>query len=257
MTTVVVDPRMRQRRMEVSRTRGRRQRRRLLWLAVPVVLVAVLAAVAQTPLLDVDRVTVEGAGQTPRRAIIEASQISHGDSMAGLDEAAAERRVAELPWVADANAVREWPGTVRITVSERTPVAVVAAGQGGWATVDATGRVLHVGEDPHQPLVRIPGVSATPVEGEELPAETHAALRVAQTADARLRGLLASLTVDLVGELRDPDTGAVASVAFGSADELDEKVAALSAIVSQVDLGCLRLVNLEVPSAPVTEPKGC
>lgn len=257
MTTVVVDPRMRRRRIEVSRSEGRRHRRRVLWVAAPVLLVAAAAALAHTPLLDVDRVTVEGASETPRRAIIEASQVTRGDAMARLDEGAAESRVAELPWVAEADAIREWPGTVRMRISERVPVAVVDAGQAGAAMVDATGRVLRVGDAPRRPLVRIVGVSESGAAGEDLPAETHAALRVAHTADERLKGLLASLTVDLEGELRDPESGAVVRVTFGAADELDEKVVALSAIVSEVDLACLELVNLEVASSPVTEPKGC
>lgn len=257
--SVVVDPRMRRRRMEVQRDQGRRRWRRTLWVLVPLLALVVMVALAHTPLLDVDHIEVEGSGETSQGAIVQASWIARGDPMLTLDEGAAERRIGQLPWVAEANVTREWPGTVYITVTSRTPVAILVLGQGELdALVDATGRVLHIGEAPSEGLVTIVGdPSATVTEGGEVPAEARGALSVAAAAQDYLPGVLTSINLNLVGELHDEESEASAIVRFGSTDELDEKLVALSAIVAEVDLWCVETIDLQVASAPVARSAGC
>lgn len=257
--TVVVDPRMRRRRMEVQRHEGRRRWRRAFWVLVPLLTIVALVAVAHTPLLDIDHIEVDGSGETSESAIVQASRITRGDPMLTLDESAAERRIGQLPWVAEASVTREWPGTVRISITWRTPVAILALGQGGLdALVDATGRVLRIGGAPPEGLVTIVGdPSATVTEGEQLPPEARDALSIAATAQDYLPGVLTSINLNLVGELHDEESGASAIVRFGSAEEVDEKFVALAAIVAEVDLWCVETIDLQVASAPVTRSAGC
>jgi cell division protein FtsQ len=215
------------------------------------VVVAALAALPFTPLLDVDRIEVAGAHQTSEDAILEASRIAPGDPMVMLDTGAAEQRIGELPWIAGAQVSQEWPGTVRIAVTERTPVAVVGFEQGeAMAVVDGEGRVLQVTESSPEGLVRIEGLSVAVAEGQQLPDDAAQALRVAAAGAQHMPALLESVNLDLVGVLHDHGSGAGAQVRFGSADDIDEKFVALSAIVSEVGLWCLETIDVEVATAP-------
>jgi cell division protein FtsQ len=249
--TLVVEPRMRDRRLGVERDHSRRRLRRLLWVIGVALALAALAAVPFTSLLDVDRIEIAGAGQTPENAVLEASRIAPGDPMVTLDTAAAEQRIGELPWIANAEVSRDWPGTVRIAVAERAPVAIVGLGdEDGTAVVDAEGRVLQVTESPPEGLVRIAGLSVSVAEGQQLPDDAAQALRVAVAGAEHMPELLESVNLDLVGVLHDEESGAGALVSFGSADDIDEKFVALSAIVSEVGLWCLETIDVEVATAP-------
>src|SRR5262245_46042692 len=126
---VVVDPRMRSRRISVRRGEGRR---RLKWVALVVAVLAlgvVAVAATRSPLLDVDQVTVAGTGHTPEQAVLQAAGIRHGDALVGVDLGAAAHRVEELPWVDRAKVSRDWPSTVHIQVTERTVAAIVQVGE--------------------------------------------------------------------------------------------------------------------------------
>ncbi|MGI9023843.1 MAG: cell division protein FtsQ/DivIB, partial [Acidimicrobiales bacterium] len=139
---VPVDPRLRRRQIDVRRAEGRR---RLRWLAAVVGVVVVVASawgLTRSPLLDVNRVLVEGATHTPQDAIRAAAGTPPGRPMTEVDGSEAAARLAGLAWVQRAEVRREWPGTVRIRVTERIATIATRDGAGGWVLVDRTGRVL-------------------------------------------------------------------------------------------------------------------
>ena len=122
-----MDPRIRRRRIEVQRRAGRRRLRVLVGVAVLVLLTVGGWLAVRSPLLDVDRIEVQGAAHTPRAAVLGAARLHRGAAMVNVDQAAAGRRIESLPWVGQARVRRAWPGTVLITVTEREPKAM----QGG------------------------------------------------------------------------------------------------------------------------------
>lgn len=92
-----------------------------------------------SPLLDVDEVAVTGTAALPARMVAETAAVPRGSALVAVDLDAARARVAALPRVASVEVVRDWPGTVRVTVVERVPVAVVAGADGTRRLVDADG----------------------------------------------------------------------------------------------------------------------
>ncbi|MEO1065281.1 MAG: FtsQ-type POTRA domain-containing protein, partial [Actinomycetota bacterium] len=99
MTTVVVDPRLRARRIEVLRAEGRR---RLRWVVVVFTLIGigVVTLVAlRSPLFDVDRITVSGAERTSTSAITAAADLDLDEPLVEVDLGAIAARVEELPWI--------------------------------------------------------------------------------------------------------------------------------------------------------------
>lgn len=250
----VVHDRMRARRIAVRREEGLRRLRRVAWGLGAVTALVVGAALGQTPLFDVDRIEVHDAGgQVTAASIRWASGVHRGDALLTMDEHGAERAIEALPWVAEADVRREWPNTVRISVTERTPVAVLFSGPGlPRAAVDAEGRVLRIGDPLPPGLVVITGMPATMREGEPLPAVGRDALELALTASVQVPGAIRSVSPNLEAELA---AGGVAR--FGSLDQLDEKLQSLATVLARVDMTCADVLDVKVPGTATVSRRPC
>jgi cell division protein FtsQ len=99
---------------------------------------AVAYLVMFTSLLGVRSVEVTGVKEIPREDVLAAADIQEGTPMVRLDADEAAARVARLPRVYEVRVERSWPSTVEIIVTERTPVAVLRAGD-KLHLIDATG----------------------------------------------------------------------------------------------------------------------
>jgi cell division protein FtsQ len=145
----------------VGRLHGRRA-----VIAAVVAVVAVVAAgvgVSFTPLFAARAVAVDGAVHVGRARIVELAGVSSGTNVLWLDEGAVERRLEADPWIARADVSAEFPSTLRIVVTERTPVAVASDGV-RTSLMAGDGTSLGVADpDPSMPLIRF-GASGA-VEG--------------------------------------------------------------------------------------------
>ncbi|MEV0681345.1 FtsQ-type POTRA domain-containing protein [Actinosynnema sp. NPDC050436] len=130
-----------QRRRPSRRGPSRRAvvRRRVVAVLVLASVTAVVCAVWFTPLLGVREVEVRGTTELTADQVRAAAAIEEGTPLARLDVDAVVGRVRELARVAGVRVERELPGTVRLTVDERTPVAVVQRPDGAHL-VDGTGK---------------------------------------------------------------------------------------------------------------------
>lgn len=226
------------------------RRRRLRLLLVSVVFVLVVAGgwqITRSPLLDVDRVELRGARHTVAAEVLGVAGLGDGAFMSSVDETAAARRVAGLPWVRSARVRRQWPNTVVVTVRERTPVASVSR-LGKWALVDAEGRVLAIAAAPWPGTPRIEGVPRVPPPGRRLGPGGRAAVRVARalppTMAERLTAVLARGTdVDL--QLRS------ATVRLGAAERVHEKLVTLETLLARADLQSVSVIDVRAPASPI------
>ena len=121
------------RRIEVRREEGRRRLRRLL-IALGVLAVLALAVGADLqPARSTSTTSWSTAPRTrPRQTSVPRPRSARRQPMAYLDTSAAAHRVEALPWVAPRRCAATWPGTVRIDVVERVPVAATPVDGGGW-----------------------------------------------------------------------------------------------------------------------------
>ncbi len=252
---VVVDARLRERRVEVRRNEGRRRLQRLSAAAIVVLVLAAGYGVTRSPLLAVRALRLEGASHVTEAQIRRASGIHNGLAMTDVDASAAQGRLEALPWVATARVQREWPGEVRVTVTERTPVAQAAVGS-AWFLIDDTGRVLDKAATRSAGLPTVEGVTAA-VPGKTLahadvlvPVVTRMPALVRDAVDhvSLVKGSVVQLT--LVG-------GGVA--VFGGADHLSAKYVSLTTMLDhlpQLHDGCT--LDVSVPEAPTLTPEeGC
>lgn len=247
-----MDPRFRRRRVEVRREEGRRRLRVLIGItAVAAVALGGWAATG-SPLLDLDRAVVEGAAHTAPDDVRFAAGLRKGEPLVDVDTNAARRGVEHLPWVDRATVVRRWPGEVRITVVEREPVAMTPTDGNRMALVDRTGRVLDTVD---APVARLPLLTDLPPAGppgSTLGRDDVAALAVAVALPAELRartvGIAPTGGDQQEVEIRLSPEG---SVRLGPPVDLDRKFDAIRAVLAQVDLSNLAVLDVRRPDSPV------
>jgi cell division protein FtsQ len=228
----------------------RRRRNRLLGVVIALCAVAGAYAVTRSPAFDVDRVMVAGGVHTTPEEVLAAAGIETGEQMLDLDLAEARGRVERLPWVEGARLSRGWPGTVRVVVTERSPIAQIADDAGAWYLLDVTGRILDTAASSSPDLYTVAGVVEGAVEGGHL-----------VTSAARPLAMLESLgpaAADRVSQVRYVEDGVVelgiepaGAVRFGEVDEVDRKLVALETILVRVVDTCLDTIDVRVPEAPV------
>ena len=91
--------------------------------------------------LPVERIVVKGQKLTTERDVTEALGVFRGDPIMGFSIDEAERNVEALPFVQTAIVQRRLPGTVLVSLVERTPFAVWQ-NQGRFLLIDRTGKVV-------------------------------------------------------------------------------------------------------------------
>jgi cell division protein FtsQ len=159
------------------------------------------------------------------------------------------RRVAGLPWVERATASRQWLGTVRITVVERTAVAVVAGPDNGWALVDLRGHVVDISGIRPIELPVIEGVEPAGPRGSIVSARSQAALQVAAALPPDLKTRTdAVVAAGEETQLRLVPTG---TVRLGDESRLPDKLQAVLTVLGSVDPKVVKVLDVRVPRAPV------
>lgn len=254
---VTVDPRMRARRIAVLRAQGRRRLHILTALAAVALVAGLAFGISRTPLMDVDRISVGGDGARAAE-ILESTGFSTGMPMLSLDLDAAERSVASLPWVRSARVWRDWPGTVRITVEPRVPVAEVPAAAGRTVLIDAYGYAVDWAPEVAEPggLTHV----AVPFAGQlgDIHTAADGPLAVVAAMPDDLRAWVSAVT-------RDPSNGRLglqliggARVVLGEQNLLDDKISAVRALLAGTELDCVTEIDVIMPDiATVTRHQPC
>lgn len=247
-----MDPRILRRRVQVRREEGRHRLRVLMALSSVVVAGCAGYGATRSPLLDLDEVRVEGAEHVTADEVRFASGLRRGQPMTDIQAGAAARAIEALPWVREATVQRDWPGAVIIRLAERAPVAVAAAEPGVYALVDVTGAVLaHVDAVPPG-LVQLAGLLPVGEPGTRLTDEGVATLAVAVALPPALVARTAGVGPAEGGsgevELRLAPEG---MVKLGHPDDLVRKLDAVAAVMAQVDLRNLAVLDVRRPESPV------
>lgn len=247
------------RRQEIRRQQGARRLRVVLALTVVSLLAVSAIGVLNSELADVDAVTVVGNDRTPVDDVVLATSILTGQPLLDLDLAAAETDVEALPWVRKAEVERRLDGEIVVRVIEREPVlaipvvgpgAVVADGDavpGRYVLIDELGQQLELVDDIPAGFLPVAGIEASGRPGESAPEETGLILSLAQSLPPSLVDEVSAMTVaegDLYLELK---AGGRANI--GDSSLLGEKIQALETVLARVDLECVSVIDLRVPSA--------
>ena len=218
-------------------------------------------ALWDSPALDVRRVEVGGNRRVAAHEIVAASGLSTRDHLLGISTAVVAARVERNPWVAKAHVERILASSVRITVVERSPAAVVVAG-GSRYLADGEGVVLEkVATGDTGATSRLPVIAELPLQ--ELVAGRHVPLAQFGQALTILHALPQAMR-DRVSVVRAPSVEALALelsggpvILFGAAERLDDKRFALEAVTRRAaaDGVALASIDVRVPERPAALPR--
>ena len=256
--SAAIDPRIRQRREQVERTRTQK---RLRWLAAVggVAVLAALGALAlHTPLFEARVVAVTGAHPYTPTAVIEgAAGLLHRPPLINVDPGPAAARVESLPYIASARVTRHWPDAVTIAVTERVPVTTMAGPAASWSTLDGYGRTVVV--TPGRPV--LPVLIVTTAKGPVPPAPVGSTvapaaatgLLVARTLPAAFAGQVISITVAPDGTVSLALTSGLV-VQLGTDSDLQAKYEDVAAIIAHAPLHGAHTIDVRVPQSPTVGP---
>lgn len=227
---------------------ARRQwlRRWLVWryvigsVLLVVLTVAAIYLVFFSSVLTVKHVDVRGESLLSRHQVLAAAQVPVGAHLAELDVEAIRARIGALAPVERVDVSRDWPDGVLITITERTPVAVVEI-SGRYHAMDADGVLFRDFLRPPAGMPRV--VSASGVDGGALAqaARVIAALPpdlAARVDHVEVRGLDEILLAMRSG----------ATVIWGS----DGQSALKAEVLAQLLPHPAHVYDVSVPGQPVT-----
>ncbi|MGZ8624514.1 MAG: cell division protein FtsQ/DivIB [Actinomycetota bacterium] len=209
-------------------------------------LVASILMLTRSGVFHVRRVEVDGAAHLSRAEVVRLSAITKSDNAIWLDAGAAESRLTGSPWVADAEVKVDLPWTVTITVTERSPIAVLERGA-TEVLLAADGTLLGAGRRAGLPVIEasptsIGSAGSVPLQGiaralEALPADLRALVRRVEI------GAPLGLELFLSDGVR---------ISYGSPRAFEQKARAITDVLTWVGEAGerIRLVNVSAPSAP-------
>ncbi len=243
-----IDPRIAARRRDVIEGSARRSLARFVkWLAIASLLGG-LAWAVQSPLFQLDTLTVFGVTHSSTAAVLAAEQVEEGRPLILIRPSRIEEALRNDPWVADATVGVVFPDSVEVSVVERRATAWIISSVVRLLVADDGIVLPQEGFDSSLPTVRLADLADIPV-GELLP-------------DERARGAVAFLTAldpaissrgsvsESDGELWFDIPGMRARL--GRPIEMVEKAAALMALMDRgVPEGAI--VHLIAPTRPAIE----
>jgi cell division protein FtsQ len=182
------------------------------------------AIVFVSGVFDVRRVDVVGAGRSTMARVSVLAHSAVGDSMLTVNTSSLRRRVAALPQVAGVRVAREWPNTIRLTVTER--LAVVGVHQpDGWLLVDRTATpYLTVAQLPARVL---PLSIVAPSNGDPT---LRAAVNVVTVLPAAVRKNVVAVTAPSIAGIR-LDLRGGGTVIWGGPEDSPRKARALAVLL--------------------------
>jgi len=247
-TKARINPRIRERRIEVQREAGRKRLRVLLVVSSVLSAFGIAFLVVTSPVLDVDHIPVVGAQHITPAQVRAAAAVHPHDHLLFVDTGAIARRVEQIPWVEHASVKRDLPGTLKITVTEYTPSAFVRVATGGVVLVAANGHVIAHAPAAPADTIEVRGLRQAPGVGQLLSPPDAAGIV------SRLPGVLAQqvAAIDVSGSGVALVLASGHQIRLGSSADLDAKAASAQAVLTHLGPACFAYIDVSTPNRPLS-----
>ena len=249
--------------IRASRAAERAARARKRYLSYVLKLAAVVATVLvvvfgsifiyRSNLLAITSVTVSGSEHLTDQEVTQLAAVPDDSTLLRLDTAGICERLQEHPWVQSATVVRQFPNSIKIQITERTPSAGVKISKKSIWVISMDGAWLSAAtKDDWKSYRRIVDADASmsaPVAGSECTNEgVLNALKIYDGVSSKLAEQIESISAESAVKtsltLKDGIT-----VAFGEAEDLELKEADIWTLLEKYD-GTISYINVRVPDRP-------
>lgn len=229
-----------------------RFRRRTRWIRVGVAALVVAVSFAAgwvvgfSSAFAVRSVQVAGVQRLDPGQVERVAKVPRGGSLALLDTAPIEARIRTLAPVADVDVSRRFPGTVRIEITERIPVAVLDAPD-GRRLVDAEGVAYAPAGDSGSRylVVETGGAALTPENLVEI-------LAMVDGLPELIRAKVDKVEADTVQEMTVLLSGG-RKVLWGGPEETEFKARVLDLLLREKKTRTAKTFDVSVPEAPTVK----
>ena len=239
-------------RREVKRfTRRTRARRRIVLAVVGTIALfcALVGAAVFSPLLELQKITVEGTSRVDSAAIHDALDNQLGTPLALVDFDEITEKLALFPLIRSYTTESVPPHTLIVTIVERQPIGMVDNGS-DFAVVDPAGVVIESAPD------RVLGI---PVIDAGQPTITNpafaSAIEVLLALPADLRARVATISATTRDDVTFVLADDIQSVIWGSADRSAFKARVLAALVATQPATRRLEFDVSAPDAPVVRAR--
>lgn len=249
--------------IRASRAAERAARARKRYLSYVLKLAAVIATVLvvvfgsifiyRSNLLAINTVTVSGAEHLTDQEVTQLAAVPDDSTLLRLDTAGICERLQEHPWVQSATVVRQFPNSIKIQITERTPSAVVKISSKSIWVISTDGAWLSSAtkEDwkSYRRIVDADASISAPVAGGECTNEgVLNALKIYDGVSSKLAEQIKSISAESAVKTSLTLKGGV-TVAFGEATDLELKEADIWKLLEEHE-GTISYINVRVPDRP-------
>ncbi len=223
------------------------------------VLIAAAIITLYTPwlgLFNLRVIVVRGNNHITSREIVRVSGLGNGGPLARLPIHQAERALETIPWVQKADVIRDYPHAVRITITERIPIAALRVGKDRpYLIVGEDGVIVAKEQGDVVPYLVATGVTVT----EEAPGGCVRDANIVDALDALNRRGIGPKMFTVI-DFSNPSgvvlhSSAGTEVLFGPVGTVPERVKELMALLPTLDLKDYRSIDLRFGGEAILVPR--
>lgn len=222
-------------------------------VAVAVVLAAVTWLLLWSPvfMLERDRIEISGGNEwVSEQQIMSIAEQQEGKSLFLVSTGTVEDQLNQIPGVTQAQAVKQYPKSLQVTVKAQKPAAMLKTSDGTMTAVDSKGRVLNAVKD-----VSVDGIPVIQVRNVELGLRNRAvqaALKILGSLPESWRVDIAEVTADTQDSITTRMKTGDRTIVWGDASELTLKKAVVDKIINDPNvIGDKHNVDVSAPLRPI------
>lgn len=230
----------------------------VIYTPIALLLIIVIAIFGISVFFRISAIEVIGAERYTVKQIISMSGIKTGDNLVFVDKNRATEEIrSNLPYLNEVVIEKIVPDTIRISVTESKPLAVIQY-DGDWWIIDQKARVLDkTTAGDIEDKIKVNGLSVTAVSvGQEIRVDNSETTKRTYLIDV----LSALENAGLSHQVQNLDISNIANISFdlsdrfniefGSGEDADYKIAIMNNIITQLDSEDTGRIDVSSDSEP-------
>ena len=200
------------------------------------ILLVVIGAyvILRSPFFEISQVVIQGNSFLTEEAIIAEADLDLGVNIFRVDLAEIAAEIEKVPTIKEAQVVRELPSTVRILVTERSPLGIIST-DNGFVMVDQEGVCLQRTDSGTPGIPVITGIMVGAADpGDRIHNELlFDVLRVIDGFPPDLVSNFSEVNIEQGGQIKAYTLDHIQCI-LGQAEDVHEKGLVLAAILAEV-----------------------